>query len=81
MEFNIKHFIQKKTFVDTTPESKIIILLQKYNSSIGRNNISFKKGILFLKNISPIQKTDLKLKKRLIIKELKDQDLFIRDII
>lgn len=84
MTFNISDHIKKfkKRQQQIEPDINIILHeLNKHIPSISRENIKLQNSNIFIKNISPTKKTFLKLKKRLIIKNLLHKDISVRDII
>lgn len=81
MDFNIKDFLQKKIQKYNTPENIIVVILQEYISTIKKSNISINSRKIYLKNISPMQKTHIKLHKKKIIQKLSQKEIIVRDII
>jgi hypothetical protein len=55
-------------------------ILKVYDSNILTQNISFSKGRLSLKNISPQLKLHITMNKNMIIEKAKEQGVELRDI-
>lgn len=84
MVFNIADHIQKikdkRKNIDPKKE-QIIIILKKYIKNISYNNITVSHAKIFIKNISPTQKSFIKINKKKILKSLSKSDIIIHDII
>ncbi len=83
MDFNIKkHINVLKNNIYKNSDTEIIKKIIRNSLNISYNfEFSLNNGILNLKNNSSIVTTKIKLKKELIIKELKKHNIYIRDII
>ncbi|MFT7328265.1 MAG: hypothetical protein ACI870_000452 [Crocinitomicaceae bacterium] len=81
MDFNINEFLKKRIKEYNTPEDVITSLLKEELPGFKKDNISLMNGKIYLKNISPIQKTHIKLNKKNILSKLKEKDIRVRDII
>lgn len=83
MDFNIKKYIQKiKTSLPENKEKQICLgVFNNYIKDISIDSIHFSKNIIFLKDISTIQKTKIKLHKKEVLKKLEKEGLQFRDII
>lgn len=84
MVFNISDHIKKFKDRQNTTEPDVNIVLHILNKEIpgvSRDMIQIRNNIIFIKNISPTKKTFLKLKKRTLLKKLKESDLVVHDII
>lgn len=85
MDFNIKKYIDKlkerTEALKPQDEQEILKIIHLFNKNITPENITYRKGIISLKNLSPIITTSLKLKSHLIKKEAQKKDIIIRDII
>lgn len=84
MVFNISDHIQKikekRKNIDPEKE-QIIIILQKYIKDLSYDNLAISHAKIFIKNISPNQKSFIKIHKRTILKSLSKMDITIHDII
>lgn len=85
MDFNIKTYIEKlkKRTEQLQPqtEKEIQEILASLGFTLDRSYISYTSGILSLKNLSPLVKTSIKLKKNIIQKKALEKNITIRDII
>ncbi|MFT6361351.1 MAG: hypothetical protein ACJAV6_000542 [Candidatus Paceibacteria bacterium] len=81
MDFNINTFLKNKiTENKTEPVYLLGEILKVYDSNILTQNISFSKGRLSLKNISPQLKLHITMNKNMIIEKAKEQGVELRDI-
>lgn len=77
---HIKKFKDRQNIIE--PDINIVLhILNKEIPGISRDMIQIRNNIIFIKNISPTKKTFLKLKKRTLLKKLKESDLVVHDII
>lgn len=85
MDFNIKTYIEKlkKRTEQLQPqtEKEIQDILTSLGFTIDRSQISYNSGIVSLKNLSPLVKTSIKIKKVVIQKKAQEKNITIRDII
>ena len=83
MDINIKKNINrlKEKYQNNTPEKKVENIISQEFNIYEEIKCKINNGIISFIIISPILKTKIKLKKELIIKECKKNDIYIRDII
>lgn len=81
---DISNHIQKikKRFEDNDPEFfKIKLVFSLYINDFSRSSYNLSYGKIFLKNIHPLEKVSLLLKKDEILLKLRDQGFVIHDIL
>mgnify|MGYP001196905266 CR=1 FL=1 len=79
MGFNISDILNNKRS-SVTPEIVILNILQRYESNMTLSQVDFHNGILYLKGVSPHQKTHTLLKKLDIMAQARREGVIIRDI-
>lgn len=82
MDFNIKDHIEKlrQKHIPAT-ERDIISVISEYYPHIQLGHISYSKGMLFIKNIPPIDKLFIIKNKKIIIQKCLKKKHIVRDIL
>lgn len=83
MDFNIRDMLKKKQALlqQSSPEGIIAQSISDSGFTLEVKNINYIKGVISLKNISPLKRTAIKMKKKSIINNLLKKDIQVRDII
>lgn len=81
MSFNIKKILQKKKLIQQKKDSIRILIESVLQEKDLDFSYKIQGDILLLMNISPILRTQIKLKKQSIISLLREKKIFLRDII
>lgn len=84
MDVNIRAYIEKlkkKAGQHNSKNTLIEDILREHLPEISSSNFSFDRGNLFLKNMSPMKKTHIKLSSMNIKKKAQEKGIVIRDII
>ena len=82
MTFNISDMLKKKFLnnEDFVQKNEIYLIVKNY-IDVTPTDVVLMRGIISFKNISPIARVHVKKNKNKILFELKEKDIFVRDII